>query len=102
MSYFDDDPYADMEAVETLRRDADLEMAEMAAVGNAIWAGRKAGRCMHQSAVGYNRGVFHRPEQEGLKKQGQLACTDHTGGCNAVWESDEDWYAAMDDAIQGA
>lgn len=94
-----DDIDTDTEAIETLRRDADLEMAQWDAAGRAIDAARKAGRCTHLGTVGYVGKVFY-PEQEGLKP-GQLACTEHTNGCNAVFGSDDEWYAAMDDAVDG-
>lgn len=74
--------------------EADMEMAEMAAVGNRIAYQRRQGVCCHQSAVGYLPEPCY-PEQEGLKP-GQLRCTD---GCGQVFDSDEGWYAAMDAAI---
>lgn len=95
-SRYDTDPWADVEALETQRFDADLEMAEMARQGNAIAAARKAGRCAHQSAVGYRNPPVY-PEQAGLKP-GQSRCTD---GCGTVFASDDDWYAAMDAAVNG-
>jgi hypothetical protein len=91
---FDDDPGMDEEARWLERVDADLEMAEMAAAGNALHAARKAGRCVHAGAVGYLPDPVY-PEQVGLKP-GQLRCTD---GCGQVFASDEDWLAAMDAAI---
>lgn len=98
MSGYDEDPWAEEEAAQNVRWDADLEMADMAAAGDAIAAARKAGRCAHQSAVGYApKGHRHYPEQEGLKR-GQVRCTD---GCGRVFASDEDWYAAMDEAVAG-
>jgi hypothetical protein len=94
--YRDDDPWADVEAQESERFDADIQMAEMAAVGNAIARARKAGRCAHQGAVSYRAEPCY-PEQEGLRP-GQSRCTD---GCKAVFGSDDDWYAAMDAALDG-
>lgn len=91
---YDEDPWADVEALETERRDADIEMAEMAQAGNAIHAARKRGVCCHQGTVGYSSKPCY-AEQEGLKP-GQMRCTD---GCQRVFESDEDWYAAMDEAV---
>lgn len=94
MSWRDDeDPWADDEAAELGRLDTDLEMAGMRAAGNAVAAARKAGRCPHQGAAGYLAG-----EDRGLKP-GQLRCNDNGQGCGAVWDSDEDWYTAMDKAI---
>ena len=101
MSYaqFDDDPSADAEAIETQRLDADLEMAEMVATGNAMEAARRRGICCHSSTVGYlPPGQQCHPEQAGLKK-GQQACTEHTGGCTAVFEGDDHWIAAIDAAL---
>ena len=70
----------------------------MAAVGNAIHAARKAGRCCHQSAQGY-RGGPRSAQQEGLTP-GQLRCTDGGGfGCGAIFASDDDWADAMEEAI---
>lgn len=44
MSYaaFDEDPWADAEALEAERFDADLQMAEMTAVGNAMRTARRS------------------------------------------------------------
>jgi hypothetical protein len=92
---WDTDPWMEQEALEAERLDADMEMAEMAAVGNAIARARRAGRCAHQSSVGYLPKPVY-PEQEGLKP-GQSRCTE---GCGRVFDSDEDWYAAMDAAIR--
>ena len=91
------DPWAEVEAMEQERLDADLEQAEMYRQGAALEAARKAGRCCHQGAVGYIGQVVY-PEQEGLEP-GQLRCTD---GCGQVFASDEDWWQAMHDAIEGA
>jgi hypothetical protein len=96
-----------MELWADARRDVDLEMAAMAAVGDAIAAARNAGRCAHQSAVGYLSPPCY-PEQEGLRP-GQLRCTDPFPGgapegwrgCGAVFDGDDDWDNAMNDAICG-
>jgi hypothetical protein len=93
---YDTDPWMEIEAIEQERRDADMEMTEMVAAGNAIARARKAGRCCHTSAVGYISPAVY-PEQEGLKP-GQSRCTE---GCGAVFESDQDWYEAMDAATEG-
>lgn len=86
---------SEMEAIETERLDADLEMAQMEARANYLHALRKRGACTHQSAVGYISKVIH-PQQEGLKP-GQLRCTEGTGGCERVFNSDEEWFAAQDE-----
>jgi hypothetical protein len=94
VSYRDDeDAWAEDEAAELGRLDADLEMAEMDAAGDAIAAARKTGRCLHMSAQGYLPG-----EDRGIRP-GQLRCTDGGRGCGAVFQGDEDWYAAMDEAV---
>ena len=91
---WDTDPWMEQEAMENERMEADFEQAEMEAAGNAIYAARKAGKCCHTSTVGYiNPPVY--PEQEGLKP-GQSRCTE---GCGEVFESDQDWYDAMDEAV---
>lgn len=91
-----EDPWMEHEAMETERMDADMEMAEMAAAGDAVYAARKAGRCPHQGAVGYGGGP-RSAQQEGLKI-GQLRCTDK---CGRVFGSDEEWYEAMEEAMYG-
>jgi hypothetical protein len=97
MTYYPDtDPWMELEALETERLDADLEMAEGAAVGNAIAAAQRRGVCCHTSTAGYIRPAVY-PEQEDLKP-GQLACTEHTGGCARVFEGTDEWVAAMDAA----
>lgn len=93
--YDDEDPWAEHEAMETERLDADLEMAEMAAAGNAVTAARRAGECAHQGTMGYLPG-----EDRGLKR-GQLKCNDGGSGCGRVFASDEAWYAAMDEVMYG-
>ncbi|MEV0236825.1 hypothetical protein [Nonomuraea sp. NPDC050786] len=94
MSYFEDDYGTDMEAIETLRRDADLEQAAMEREGNRLAALRRRGICTHGSVVGYVGKVIY-PEQEGLKP-GQSRCTEGTNGCKRVFNSDEEWVAAME------
>ena len=100
MSYsqYDDDPWADVEALENERHEADAQQAEMNRAGNAIARARKAGRCCHQGTTGYlppGQEVY--PEQKGLKP-GQQVCND---GCGRVFNSDQEWYAAMDEAVFG-
>ncbi len=93
-SYWDEDPWADVEALEQERREADMLQAEMDRHGNAIARARAAGRCTHGSAVRYlNPPVY--PEQEGLQP-GQSRCTE---GCGRVFESDQEWQEAMDAAV---
>lgn len=96
----DEDPWMEQEAAELASVDADLEMAELAAAGDAVSRARKAGRCPHQGAAGYSGGP-RSAQQEGLKI-GQLRCIDDGQmGCGQIFESDEDWYAAMDEAMYG-
>jgi hypothetical protein len=71
MTYFDEDPWADVEALGNLRHEADMEQAEMEAAGNAIARAERAGICTHGSAAGYHNPPLY-PEQAGLKP-GQLA-----------------------------
>ncbi len=92
---YDEDPWAEQEAMETGRLDADLEMAGWRAAGNAIAAARKAGRCPHQGAMGYLAG-----EDRGLKP-GQLRCNDDGNGCGRVFASDAEWQQAMDEVMYG-
>lgn len=105
MSYDDEDPWAEEEAAEDRRRDVDLEQAAMDAAGDALHRARRAGRCVHASAVGYISPPVY-PEQQGLRP-GQVACTDGPvradgrRGCGAVFASDAAWCQAMDDAIEG-
>lgn len=84
----------EMEALESERLDADLQMAEMAAVGRQIDRVRAEGGCAHTSAVGYLPVPVY-PEQVGLEP-GQLRCTE---GCNRVFADDEDWMGWMDAAL---
>ncbi|MEU7855128.1 hypothetical protein [Nonomuraea sp. NPDC049141] len=92
--YYDDDPGTDYEAIETQRMDADLEMAEMERRGNYLHALRQRGICTHSSGVEYRDPPVY-PEQVGLKP-GQSRCTEGTGGCTLVVNSDKEWYAAQD------
>jgi hypothetical protein len=99
--YFDATHYPDettgdyLEAWSEARREADAEQAELEAAGVAIARARARGVCTHGSVVGYRNPPFY-PEQEGLQP-GQLRCTD---GCGAVFDSDEAWSLAMDEAIR--
>jgi hypothetical protein len=95
MTAWDQDPWMEEEAAELARRDADMEMAEMEAAGNAVAAARKAGRCAHQGAMGYLAG-----SDRGLKP-GQLLCNDSGKGCGRVFADEEAWYDAMNAAMRG-
>ncbi|SEU46760.1 hypothetical protein [Nonomuraea wenchangensis] len=94
MSYFEDDYGTEMEAIEDERRNADLEQAQMEREGNRLAALRRRGICTHGSVVGYVGKVIY-PEQEGLQP-GQSRCTEGTGGCKRIFNSDAEWYAAQD------
>jgi hypothetical protein len=72
--------------------DADIEQAEMEAEGRRLAALRRQGICTHGSVVGYHDPPIY-PEQEGLKP-GQERCT---AGCGRVFDSDDDWIAAIRD-----
>jgi hypothetical protein len=55
---------------------------------------RQTGVCTHRSNVGRSAsGEIYYPEQVGLRA-GQVACTEHTGGCDEVFESREQWHRA--------
>lgn len=71
---------------EALVQDADIELAEMAAVGDALHHWRARGICQHQSVHGH---------------EGRIECREGTGGCAAVFTGAEQWYAAMDLALEG-
>jgi hypothetical protein len=90
----DDDWGYEMEAIEAEHHDADLEQAQMEAVGNHLYALRQRGICTHGSTVGYVGKVIY-PEQEGLEP-GQSRCTEGAGGCERVFDSDEEWVAARE------
>jgi hypothetical protein len=78
---------------EAIYQDADIEQAEMEAIGNRIHQLRKQGVCCHQSVVGYRNPPAY-PEQEGLEP-GQLRCTD---GCGQVFLTTSHWNAAREEA----
>lgn len=69
--------------------DADIEMAELEAFGNAAAAARAAGRCTHGSGQGFN------PEFAPHLRPGQVQCRD----CSVVFDSDEEWMDAMHEAV---
>lgn len=86
--YFTYDP-------EAVIQDADIAAWEDQQVGQAMHAARKAGRCCHNSAVGYLPKPVY-PEQEGLKP-GQKRCLD---GCGQVFDNDDDYVSAMREALE--
>jgi hypothetical protein len=92
--YDDFDYGSEMEAHYSAQLDADLEMAQMAEVGEQMRSQQARGICQHNSAVRYTPTIFY-PEQIGLKP-GQLRCTD---GCGEVFADDEDWDRAMESAL---
>lgn len=52
------------------------------------------GVCTHATAVTTSEcGHVHHPEQVGLEPD-QVACTEHTGGCAAVFADFAAWQAA--------
>jgi len=81
-----DEVEAEFEEIADRRAAADAEMAEMDEQGDAIARAERAGICTHGS-------VSAGP------KTGQLRCTKNTGGCAAVFDSDDEWYRAMDAAV---
>jgi hypothetical protein len=88
----------ELEAWSEARREVDMEMAEMTIAADHSEALRRAGICQHNGVVGY-RSPRAFPGQEALRP-GQLRCTERTNGCERVFDSDEDWYAAMDEAAE--
>lgn len=84
----------DHEAFLDERFEADLLQAELERGGRAMGRARRRGICSHGSVVGYVGTVIY-PEQEGLKP-GQSRCT---AGCGRVFDSDEEWLAAMHEVI---
>lgn len=96
MIYADETTADAMQAWHEERMNADAEQAAMERVGDLIWSKRKQGKCMHQSSVAYRSEPYY-PEQLGLLP-GQSRCTE---GCLKVFDCDQDWYDAMDEAIYG-
>jgi hypothetical protein len=96
MFYADETSADALEAWSLDRADADAEMAHWRAEANAADRARARGVCQHSSTVGYAGKVYY-PEQTDLRP-GMHACTEHTGGCVAVWETEADMYAAQDAA----
>lgn len=86
---------------EAIYQDADIEQAQAIQDSNHIDRQRAKGICMHNSVVGGGHngqgpleGGAYYPEQIGLKP-GQMRCTE---GCGEIFESDEDWHDAREDA----
>lgn len=84
---------SEMEAIEDERRDTDLEQAAMEREGDRLAALRAQGICTHSSGVEYRNPPFYE-SQVGLKP-GQSRCTEGTGGCARVFNSDAEWAAAQ-------
>lgn len=79
---------------ETVYRDADIEQANYTIEANRLQRLREQGVCIHSSSVGLpDSGEIFYPEQKNLKP-GEVACTEHTGDCNAVFASREEWHRA--------
>lgn len=94
MGYFDDYPEDDHDYADVLVRDADIEMAGYAAEANRLNRLRASGVCIHASACALpESGEIYYTEQVGLKP-GQMACTEHTNGCTAVFDTEDEWHAA--------
>jgi hypothetical protein len=79
---------------EAVYQDADIAQAGYVAEANRLAALRESGVCLHSSGVGVSESgeVFY-PEQEGLTGE-QIACTEHTNGCQVVFENRDAWDAA--------
>ncbi|WP_331738805.1 hypothetical protein [Embleya sp. NBC_00896] len=92
MIYFDETSADELDAIREQRRDVDLEMAAMTAVGDRMAELRRAGVCTHGSAQGYREDLGD-PEL----RPGQVRCTDT---CGRIFASDDDWYAAIDAALR--
>ncbi|GAA2678880.1 MULTISPECIES: hypothetical protein [Actinosynnema] len=87
--YEEFDPWEDPDP--PLIRDADIEMAEAAVEADRLHNLRRNGVCTHSSACGLPAsGEIFYFEQIGLKPE-QVACREHTNGCNAVFDSNEAW-----------
>lgn len=80
---FDDDYGYEMEAIETERFDADMEMAQLTARANDAERARSNGVCQHSSRIGGNPQRVYYPEHFILGRDEQV-CTERTGGCLAI------------------
>jgi hypothetical protein len=82
-------------------QDADIELAEMEALGNRVAYLEANGVCTHGATLGHGdgngplEGGLYYPEQAGIKP-GQQRCRD----CGELFESDEDWAEARAEALQ--
>lgn len=81
---------------EAIYQDADIEQREFEEAGRLIAHARQLGRCTHQSTVGYRERPLFRG-QEGLEP-GQFRCAD---GCDRVFNSNDEWADAVEEAIHG-
>ena len=72
MSWFD------QEAIESEKRDSDIELANFENVGKRLTALSKKGICYHG----------HVKDETFNKPDGKVTCF----GCGKVWNSDKDWY----------
>jgi hypothetical protein len=83
-------------------QDADLLQADLEAAGRHIARLQAQGICTHGWTVGLpDNGKIIYPEQEGLTG-GQRRCMeqhDREGGCRQVFDSEEDWHAAMGEVL---
>lgn len=79
---------------EAVIQDDDVEMAIMEEEARYRHSLEARGICLHGSSVGLpaSRQISH-PGQVGLKP-GQVRCT---AGCGRVFNSDEEWYEALND-----
>jgi len=95
MGYWDGYPIGDTyDDGDVLVRDEDILMAGYVAEANRLGRLRESGVCIHASAVGVSEsGEIYYREQVGLKR-GQMACTEHTGGCTAVFDTEDAWHDA--------
>lgn len=82
---------------EATYQEADILEAEMFEVAATLFRAEKAGQCTHQSAVGYIPPPAVFTAQVGLKP-GQVRCTS---GCGQVFNSDDDWMAAIRWVLEG-
>jgi hypothetical protein len=101
MSQWWPEPYCDPAAEDEARHlagvDADLELAGMNAVADALYAAEARGVCVHWSVQGYTRGP-RSEAQQGLRP-GQSRCTNRK--CWRVFASDDEWQAAQAAIAEG-
>lgn len=94
---FDYAPGDDLEDILAGRLDADREQAAAERLGAVITWRRNHGICCHQRAVGYSDAPEY-PEQQGLGP-GELRCTEHTAGCQRIFDSEDHWRSARREAV---